>query len=420
MRALNHPGRFVLTCRSDRYHALKATPADTTVVVTAGLSPDQVVDWLRHRFADPSQELGVQRRWRPVITRLRRHPTGALARTLSSPLRLYLAVTMYEPADTEPKTLVELRATKIDEHLLSGLVPAIVRQHPYRNGDYLDAEKVTHWLREMAVRMSRNGTVDLRLDTLWPDSIRRVGIRRIALCVMAAVMALLFAAYFGIKLINDWRSDSAERQSIIGAAVIAVVLVGIACYRPVRHGLLYRRLNRRRIAWTDHKIALLIAGFAGFARYDENGLLDGVVFAAAIFGLFTLHSWSSTNVRVVDPRIIVRDGIIHDVVVITAFAVLLPLSSIISSLANGMPLHIALLAHAPGYLAGVALGLTFRTRSPWPSYLVAIALQAYRNECPYHFATFLAWTGRAGLTRMSGMAVQFRHREIQNWLTRDL
>ncbi|MGH3624621.1 MAG: hypothetical protein ACRDQ5_23015, partial [Sciscionella sp.] len=45
-------------------------------------------------------------------------------------------------------------------------------------------------------------------------------------------------------------------------------------------------------------------------------------------------------------------------------------------------------------------------------------LLARCGELPLRTAQFLDWAHSAGLMRMAGIAVQFRHREFQEWLTR--
>jgi hypothetical protein len=74
-----------------------------------------------------------------------------------------------------------------------------------------------------------------------------------------------------------------------------------------------------------------------------------------------------------------------------------------------------------GLTVGPTLGLAFALwlvrRSPWPRYAIACQLLAWRHQLPWRPAVFLDWAYNAGLVRLSGIAVQFRHREFQDWLT---
>ncbi|MFE4579418.1 hypothetical protein, partial [Streptomyces chartreusis] len=46
-----------------------------------------------------------------------------------------------------------------------------------------------------------------------------------------------------------------------------------------------------------------------------------------------------------------------------------------------------------------------------------VFLWCARKVLPFHLTSLLAYAYRAGLLRRSGNAYQFRHRELQQWLT---
>ena len=70
-----------------------------------------------------------------------------------------------------------------------------------------------------------------------------------------------------------------------------------------------------------------------------------------------------------------------------------------------------------GLAVGLAFGLALAADSPWPRYMFATILLAHRGDLPKRPAVFLDWAYKAGLIRLSGISVQFRHREFQSWLT---
>ena len=75
------------------------------------------------------------------------------------------------------------------------------------------------------------------------------------------------------------------------------------------------------------------------------------------------------------------------------------------------------LGPAFGLAFGLALGLASGVaRSPWPRYLVTCVLLGYQQRLPWRLARFLGWAYQAGMVRLAGVAVQFRHREFQAWL----
>lgn len=73
-------------------------------------------------------------------------------------------------------------------------------------------------------------------------------------------------------------------------------------------------------------------------------------------------------------------------------------------------------AHTNGIVYGLPVGLVFVANSPWPRYLIATMILAHRGELPRRPAVFLDWAYEAGLMRLSGISVQFRHRDFQTWL----
>ncbi|MEV4185954.1 NACHT domain-containing protein [Streptosporangium canum] len=50
-------------------------------------------------------------------------------------------------------------------------------------------------------------------------------------------------------------------------------------------------------------------------------------------------------------------------------------------------------------------------------YAIGIMLAALRGRLPWRFAAFCQWACQAGLLRVAGTGYQFRHRELQSWLT---
>jgi len=70
----------------------------------------------------------------------------------------------------------------------------------------------------------------------------------------------------------------------------------------------------------------------------------------------------------------------------------------------------------PFAVVALVVGLIFVADSPWLRYLFAALLLARQGDLPRRPAVFMDWAHEAGLMRLSGIAVQFRHREFQTWL----
>ena len=62
------------------------------------------------------------------------------------------------------------------------------------------------------------------------------------------------------------------------------------------------------------------------------------------------------------------------------------------------------------------LGLAV-SAAAWTRYHVTVTVNAIRGRGPLCFGAFLDWAVQAGLLRLSDVAYQFRHRQLQDWLT---
>lgn len=75
------------------------------------LTVPQVTQYPATRFRDPVRHDKVHARWQPVLAWLEHEPDSPLARALSFPPRLFMAVTSYHHAATDPSELMRLAST---------------------------------------------------------------------------------------------------------------------------------------------------------------------------------------------------------------------------------------------------------------------------------------------------------------------
>ncbi|GCD32898.1 SARP family transcriptional regulator [Streptomyces chrestomyceticus JCM 4735] len=75
------------------------------------------------------------------------------------------------------------------------------------------------------------------------------------------------------------------------------------------------------------------------------------------------------------------------------------------------------LAPFSGVAVGLAIGLAFTLVRAAPLRRYAVFLICARGKLPWRLGAFLDWCCAAGLMRLSGTAYQFRHRELQQWLS---
>lgn len=445
LAALNQPTAaglrpVVLTCRTDRYTQLSqgrdAGPdpqlvQDATVVEVEPLTAAAARKYLIYRFPDPSGTDYGEPRWRPVLDRLdpsTDRPRDPLVASLRSPLRLFLAVAGYGGTATEPVELTRhLTATDLDDHLFGLLVPAAAARHPRPGGGRYSPEQVTRWLATLARHLreedlaGRSGT-DLLLHDLWSAAGDRL-----PRYVTAALLTIAATVPLVLFWMRDLVSVGLPRDAFIGAAVIGCVfVVALMAWASLRRLTNPQRLDLRKLrtrAGRSHLAIWLATGImaglaigfgigaaGGFAGGFVVGLVDGLVFGL-VFGIalglaLGLAFGLAARPDAIDvPRQLVSGGVAHTT----------------ARLAVGLTVGFAWgFAAGPvkGLVFGLLFGLASASTSPWLRYLVACLLLARRQELPRRPALFLNWAYDAGLMRLAGIAVQFRHRDFQDWLTR--
>lgn len=116
-----------------------------------------------------------------------------------------------------------------------------------------------------------------------------------------------------------------------------------------------------------------------------------------------------------NPRDIIRDDII--------FGILIgPLAGLLAGFLVGFLVGLAselkdglVLGFAAGWVVALVVGLASGFASAARRY--GVFLLCSRSKLPFRLAVFLDWAVTAGLLRYSGPGYQFRHRELQQWLT---
>jgi len=455
VRALNQPTGtglrpVLLTSREHRYRQLADQPdgpevvQDATAVRIQPLSVEQVAAWLTYRFPDPTKPPGVEHRWLRVLRQLDVDRTGPLATCLTSPLRLYLTVTAYHDPASNPDELLTIPADQLDEHLFARLIPATVQNHPRPGGGHYDVDQVTHWLRTLAEHLSWMGAhggspVDLNLYDLWrtadlpaPDpgrharsrAVRRYAGLSTALFVMTGA---LFAYHTGAFLPYDavtWVG------LVIGLLAIPAywVLIHASYQDPPAPGspahqrsVRAQRLDfhRFRSATTRRVIATSLLGWSvggilvvglGVLLIRPSASGTGIAIGVAYGVTYALAVNSAAAPTAIDrPSRLVGQNLRYELVVVLLPAIAVEL---VDDVGRG-------LSAGTGLAVAMLMGLFLRAGAPWPLYLVATRMLARQGRLPARPARFLDWAYSAGLMRLSGIAVQFRHVELRHRLTRD-
>jgi hypothetical protein len=155
-------------------------------------------------------------------------------------------------------------------------------------------------------------------------------------------------------------------------------------------------------------------GREGCLAADGDGQLAfGLTFGLTI-GLATgltiglAAGLADSSPQVVGPRdVICADGI-YGLVAGVTYGLLCGLAvGLVGGLAAGLTVALA---------TGLAIGLTWAA-GVWTRYHISVAIAAARGAGPMRYGAFLDWAAQTGLLRVSGVAYQFRHRQLQDWLT---
>jgi hypothetical protein len=150
------------------------------------------------------------------------------------------------------------------------------------------------------------------------------------------------------------------------------------------------------------------------------GMLAGVVFGALAGVLLGLGAWfavglSSQSMRGLGsaslksakkPFTPLSDDRLCGIVAALGVS---PAIGLAFSVNFGRPLGVVL-----GLIYGITVGSSIS--SLWRRYLVTLVLA--HGRLPWRTAEFMEWAYEAGLLRISGVAYQFRHQELANWLSR--
>lgn len=451
LRALNHPTSMglrpvVVTSRTERYAQVighldlsdedaaaqvsdgiggeSVVVQDATVVSIEPLSVPDVLAYLTYRFPDPADSQRCEQRWRPVIDRLSvDHDGDPLVTALRSPLRLFLAVTGYCRPDSDPLVLTRYTtATELDDHLFGLLIPAVTTHHRRHSGGHYQASDVQRWLSTLAGYLRREDLAgrsgsDLRLDEMW-----RVARGHAPRYLAAAALTTACAAVLTVGVAQVGLSyDALTAVAVVGGAL----LVTGSAKGSLSHSVTLQRVDfsalrtaagRRRLAiglgiglsfWLG--IGLAVGPALGFARGLKVGLPLGLAAGLALGLAFGLQVRPTAIER---PRRLVSEGLGHLTTMLAIGLALGFAGGFALGLSVGLPVGLTVVP-----TLGLVFGLWLVRRSPWPRYAVACRLLARRRELPPRPAVFLDWAYDAGLVRLSGIAVQFRHREFQDWLT---
>ncbi|MGA5194487.1 NACHT domain-containing protein [Streptomyces exfoliatus] len=454
IRALNTPGHHgpqpvVVTCRADLYHCLErsASPAmrpgevpvlqDAAVVTLRPLDIDRARQHIAYRFPGRSPDAEVEDRWRPVISHLTGHPDGPLARLLCSPLWLFVTVATYLNHG-QPEELTRLPADKLHDFLLARLLPQTVAQHQPAGTGYSESE-VLHWLGTLArhltaARQEGNSGTDFYPHQLW----RVAGhlLPRIISTILQGTLTTLFlllALSHYHSTTSYWIPPYAPGRALLLAGATLVVWVAVHAgrgsvrLRGLDTSLLRTPSGRRRMLFAlVWPVAGLAIGYVFGLWYSQGygtrvGQAYGLSFVSVGLVLATETVLASRPSAVSRPSRLMGQAFAFQSVVLTSYG--LAFSAGFGAMNLAAYPWLSWTAFGDGATLGLCLGLAIgigRTcTSAWTLYVISTLVLAARRRFPRRrLGPFLDWAYDAGLLRLSGIAVQFRHHALQEWVSR--
>jgi hypothetical protein len=425
--------RLVLTCRTGQYDALTAGQIwarDAARVDLAPVKPDQA-----SAFIEAAAGTDQLPRWQPVLHALN-HSGHPLAEALVTPWRLTLAVTVYQEQRLEngaylrdPADLIgHGSAEQIRDHLLELFIPATIAAATAagRNSGRYRPEQVRAWLTVLARYLTANTTrrpfaertlssTDLVLHELWPLAGNRPRILALGLiALIGAVTTLAFALPFGHIAFSILMGVA------LSGGVGFIAWVEEPWPRLTHIDLAQMKSGPALVTTLGACPALGLLGgvTSGGQPVDLAAGLAAGLLIGSLLSLWGLSLMSNGFKPVAAPRDIVRDDLVSGTATLLVAALSVGLmAGIIGEIRPGGLNGVTAAAMAVAITITLGL-LAVPAGGPGNAglrYLLLLVCMAWR--LPWRLGRFLHWCyTETGLIRIAGIAYQFRHRELQDYL----
>ncbi|MFF2548481.1 hypothetical protein ACFVUY_38810 [Kitasatospora sp. NPDC058063] len=372
--------------------------------------------------------------WQSLFDTMKDDPEGPVAATLSSPLMLWLAATVYAPKNADPRELLDATRlptrTDIEGHLLDKLIPTVCTRGPRRSDP---ARPVRRWkssrapgyFQFLAGELHRRRTQDIawwhlrsRLTEpgIW-GTVVIVAVGVYGTSVSYAIAGL--AALAGVAPPRPGLGVQGVGQ-VLGA-VAAVAIIATAFGRTLTRHLFSGFDDRPRRPAPGNSGWLFLA-VAAAATTAVGMALPGSTSASVCLFLLPLLSGvlltrSADSDMAAKPRQLLRDerriALVESAVVAPAVA---GTSLAFFHWLNGNPLLIAGgLVISWSCSAAVLIAL-----SRWGRWTAARLILAKRRCLPRDVLGFLEDGHRLGVLRRFGGVYQFRHAALRSRLIGEL
>jgi hypothetical protein len=418
------------------------------------LAPDDVEAYLR-------RDAVAAARWDPVVASL--GTGGPLAQTLTTPLLISLARTIYNPRPGEhigmlpdPAELCDTTrfgtAAAIQEHLFDAFIPAAYRPHPDpRRRCPWTPEQAERWLVFLALHLEqdRQGTTDFawwELRQAIPRSLLGllaglvvglglgllVGLGLGLLAGLGVVLLVRFGLGAGLSAalmlgFEVWLAIWLEAGLVVGLGAGIGLGLGVG----LRVGFSQASpIPARGVRWLPPRLAKLGAGLVVGPMVGLVVWLITDVEAALVIGLvavlvFGLERIPADLTVAPDPHVgLARDRRTFWIIALV-FGLVVGLVGLLIGLVGLFGLLIDLWVGLVGLvvaLLGLCVGLVVVLiasvhRTAWGHFFLARCWLALRHRVPWRLMSFLADAHQQrGVLRQAGAVYQFRHADLQRRL----
>lgn len=390
-----HP--FILTCRPDEFRdALPPAKAinNTVVLISEPLNSNQISMSI-HRLLKPQQAQDTA--WNAALKEIQKHPEGILARSLRTPLDLWLLKAIYITPDRDPTPILDRQTLpsthEIRRHLFENLIPELMRRSlsednkAYRmrkpgetRSKFDNPEKSMRYLSYVAYLMQRAKTTSFE----WWNLNDLIGRSQTRLAKASAFYFLFMA--FGIVTAEP--NLNSARWAFISLWGFLGSLIFFAIYKNA-DDLPSPVITRR---WKDAKSALREEWKTTFT---VPLIATGGTWTVCFVGLAWIAISAASKELSINPAI---DGAI--------LAMKAPTFIYTLSLVATAPSLLVLLC-VLAWKTGRSRGIVFR--------FITIIMHLL-GRMPIKTLSFMEDMCQYGIMRSSGPIYQFRHIELQEYL----
>lgn len=446
VRALNSLREpLILASRSVEYERMSqaaASPATPPPILTDArhvkirpLQSEDVKLYLAARFGGLSG--AIPPRWRTVIAAMGRvaddgRPTyPTLLAILTNPWQLFLAVTRYESEDSRPVELLDMTFDEAQDHLISALVPTLVSKSDEAAALGWTSGHVLHWLGEIARHQVRAPSpLDIQLADLWAIGGRRYPLWISAISPSLALLPFLVLWVYLAVVQFSW--------AILVIAMLSFLFTLFFLLTDLSAKISYPRVDVSVAKTSRGRSQLLRSIMVGIATTGSGAAVISLIMLwftkdavetilLASFGLILgmlvggIDGLTASVQSISSPAQLKRQCLRYSLMVTSIYTIYSALGGAFVGyfLLPGVGAAVGLLF---GPLFGMALGMTsgsgWGNGLFWLRYQLGVRAARKRGFLPRDPALFLTWGVSVGLVRMSGINIQFRHRQLFEWLLR--